>query len=150
MSDPQERPLQLSVRRSTLRRSAAILLVAAAIVAGSYGIAQLVRRDPFGGSVAQRRWQAVYLTNDRVYFGHLRAGGGDFYELRDAYFIEDATVGEGDEAKQAQRVQPVTKQVTGPDGRLFIRRREVRMFENLRPDSPVVKAIADVRGASGR
>ena len=60
-------PMRRRARRLTGWVAAALVVVLAAC-----GIFQFTHRDPFGGRVHANEWQAVILSNDRVYFGHLR------------------------------------------------------------------------------
>ena len=109
--------------------------------------------DAFGGKVDGDRWQAVVLTNDRVYVGKLRSAGSEFYELRDAYFLRETSAapeadaaGEGDTAPASvqRQVVSLTEELHGPEDRMLIRKDEVLLVENLRADSPVAKSIDEL------
>jgi hypothetical protein len=138
-------PVQVTISAATVRRAFTVLVVAGILALAAVGVVQLLVRDPFGGKVDPTRWQAVFLSNDRVYFGHLRRGGGQFYELREAFFLQQGAAGEGEQAKPTQQVRPITEELQGPEQRMLIRRETVVLVENLRPDSPVVQAIKRVR-----
>ena len=118
-------------------RTAAKMLVAAIILAlAAYGVVALAR-NPLGGAIDPERLQAVVLSSGAVYFGHLRTAGSDFYELRDAFFVQE-TQGEGEQI--ARRVVPLGEELHGPEDRMLIPRAHVVIIENLRPDSPVTRA----------
>ena len=99
--------------------------------------------DPFAGAVDSDRWQAVFLSNGQVYFGHLTVASDEFYELGEAFYIR--------ESPPAEEGQPPTREVKAlssefhqPENRMLIRKDEVLFVENLRPDSDVAEAIERV------
>jgi hypothetical protein len=96
--------------------------------------------------VRENRTQAVYLANDRVFFGDLEAGDGDWVKLHDAYFLrakaaEDAK--DGAEAG-ATNLVPVAQEVGG-DGTLVVNSREIVLVQNLSADAPIAQAIDDAK-----
>lgn len=102
--------------------------------------------DPLGDQISKGSYQAVTLTSDELYFGKLRWTDRGFYELRDAYFIRRttpaATVG-GKTPQSQLKVEPVGKQI-GTDGDVLINASEIVQVQNLRKDSAVAEAIADL------
>lgn len=141
-------PFQVTITGGMIRRLIWSLLILALLGLAAYGLVTLVETDPFGGRVNEARYQAVFLSNDRVYFGRLRPAGREFYELRDAYFIQQATAGEGEEQKPTQQVKPISEELQGPERNMLIPRRQVVVVENLRKDSAVAAAIDRVKKAS--
>ncbi|MDQ4005617.1 MAG: hypothetical protein M3135_04855 [Actinomycetota bacterium] len=98
---------------------------------------------PFDGTIDETRWQAVFLENERAYFGHLEQEGEDYYLLRDAFFIQE-TPGEGEEAPPTREVVPVTDDFHAPEDNMLIAVEDVVVIQNLRPDSDVAEAIERV------
>lgn len=95
--------------------------------------------DALNDSIKASRYQSVILTNDRVYFGHLRALGDGWYQLRNAYFIRQQT---DDKTKTAtQKVTPVAEELQQPDSTIMINRDNIVQVENLAADSRVALAI---------
>lgn len=133
-------PLEVTISGAGLKRGLGALAVLAVLAAAGYGVFDLVRaRDPFGGRIDPKRFQAVILSNDRIYFGHLRSVSDEFYELREVFFIREAKAGE----RTVQQVAPLSEELQGPENRMLIRKDEVVLVENLREDSPVAKAIRE-------
>jgi hypothetical protein len=132
---------QLTITGATIRRVLRGLLIGL-LLGGLAWLAVLWVRpeDPFAGAVDTDRWQAVFLSNGQVYFGHLTVASDEFYELREAFFIQ--------ESPSAEEGQPPTREIRAlssefhqPENRMLIRKDEVLFVENLRPDSDVAEAI---------
>ena len=103
-----------------------------------------IRPDPpFDGSIDQDRFQAVFLENDRVYFGHLEEAGDDFYLLTDAFFIEE-TPGQTEDAAPVREVVSIVEEFHDPDDEVLIAVEDVVLIQNLRADSEVAEAIERV------
>ena len=96
--------------------------------------------------VRDDRIQAVYLANDRVFFGDLEAGEGDWLELRDAFFLRAQAAEEAKEGEEpgVTSLIPVEQEVGG-DGTLVVNSREVVLVQNLTADSPIAEEIEDAR-----
>lgn len=124
----------------TWRRLVAGLAFAVVLALAGYGLFDLVRpRGTLSTTIDRERFQAVVLSSGVVYFGHLRVADDEFYELRDAYFIQEVKKAG---AETERRVLPLTQEIHGPENRMLIPREHVVSVENLRPDSPVAKAAA--------
>lgn len=97
-------------------------------------------------------WQAVFLTNNQVYFGHLSLASGRFVELTEVHYLQ---VRQGQPPPQPlQEGQPPPTQITlvrlggephGPEREMFISRDNILFWENLRDDSQVVVAIKTLK-----
>lgn len=133
-------PVQVTITGAVLRRTIGVLAVVGVLAAGGYGLFRLLRTDdPFAGGIDPDRYQAVVLSNDRVYFGRLRPAGPGFYELTDAVFLRETTPAEG--AEPVQQVVPLTEELHGPESRMLINERFIVLVENLTEDSFVARAI---------
>lgn len=122
----------------TWRRVVAAILLAGLVVLAGLGAYSLMPSEPSLTSAVDRdRYQAVVLSSGVVYFGHLRIADDEFYELRDAHFIQEVKKASGETTRQ---VQPLTQEVHGPENRMLIPRDHVVSVENLRTDSPVATA----------
>lgn len=132
---------QVTITGATIRRVLLGLLIG--LLLGGlawFAVSWLRPEDPFAGAVDTDRWQAVFLSNGQVYFGHLTVASDEFYELREAFYIR--------ESPPAEEGQPPTREVRAlssefhqPENRMLIRKEEVLLVENLRPDSDVAEAI---------
>lgn len=80
-------------------------------------------------------YQAVFLTNDQIYFGRLKNINSDYLILSDVYYAKMNESGAG------QLVKLGEGEPHGPRGEMIINQDQVLFWENLNSDSPVVKAI---------
>lgn len=80
-------------------------------------------------------YQAVFLTNDQIYFGQLKNISSDYLILTDVYYAKVNEDGVG------QLVKLGEGEPHGPRGEMIINQDQVLFWENLNSNSPVVKAI---------
>ena len=104
--------------------------------------------DALKTSIMNDRLQAVILTNDRVYFGHLKALGNGWYSLSKAFFIRQVADGKGQTA--SQKVTPLGLELQQPDSTVLLNRDNIVQVENLTANSVVATAIKNyVPSAAG-
>jgi hypothetical protein len=84
-------------------------------------------------------YQSVVLITNQVYFGKLSIDG-EVYTLTDVYSLNAA----GDTGGTVQLVKR-GNELHGPEEPLVVPSRSVLFFENMRPDSQVMQAIAKIR-----
>jgi hypothetical protein len=126
-----------------------IALVVLAIVA-TIGSVVWAHRDQLVGRATVERYvdtsayQAVFLSGQQVYFGHLRVDG-DLYLLSDIYYLstpDSSGAGGGQLLKRGAEVH-------GPKEPMIIPASQVLFVENIRDDSPVVVAIHANKSGQG-
>lgn len=135
-----------------VRSTQGVLLLLAAILVIPL-VALLVAFAPRGGSgageavlesVDSDRVQAVYLTTDLVYFGLVTEAEGDFFLLKDAFFLRENQpegADENTEAEDAGLVPVPVSQEVGGDGDLLVNANEVLRIQTLTEDSEIASAI---------
>ncbi len=114
----------------------------AGLLLGGLGASFLTRSDdgdPFGGAVDTTRYQAVILSNDKVYFGRLSSVSSEFYRLNDAFFLRETR--ERPEAEPVRALLPVNREIHAPENSMLIRKEEVVLVENLDRASPILTEI---------
>ncbi len=84
-------------------------------------------------------YQAIFLTNNQVYFGHLKNISSDYLILSDVYYAKVSESGTGQLIKLGM-IEP-----HGPKDQMTISRNQVLFWENMRPDSQVVKTIQSMK-----
>lgn len=99
------------------------------------------------GGVRDNRLQAVYMANDRVFFGDVEELSGEWFELRDAYYLrrsaaEAAAEGEGEQEATTTDLVPIQQEVGG-DGDMLVNSREVVLVQDLAADSDISRKIED-------
>ena len=103
--------------------------------------------DPFAGQIDDDSYQAVILSNDKVYFGRLRSVSDTIFELDSAFFLRESRTGA--ESEPVRALLPINSELHAPENRMLIRKDQVVLVENLAEDSPVRTEIArQAEGAS--
>ena len=100
--------------------------------------------DDFAGLVDEARFQAVILTNDKVYFGRISTASDGFYQLTSAFFLRETR--ESEDAEPVRALLPVNREIHAPDNSMLIRKDEVVLVENLAKDSPILAEIKRQKG----
>ena len=95
--------------------------------------------NPFAGRVDEDRYQAVILSNDKVYFGRISDVSSTFFALDDAFFLRETR--EDENAQPNRALLPVNAELHAPENRMLIRKDEVVLVENLAEESPVLNEI---------
>jgi hypothetical protein len=117
-----------------------ILVLAAWQILSFFGLAPLAADFPM---VSSADWQAVFLTNNQVYFGHLENYNNSYAILKDIYYLRVA------EPLQ-QGAQPpgptlnlvkLGAELHGPQDTMYVPKDKIMFWENLKKDSQVVQAI---------
>lgn len=147
--------------RPPLRRSKAVFIratyVGAIVLALIIATRTIYHRVVYAG-IDTKRYQAVYLTNDNVYFGkvHIMVNGSIF--LTDSFRVEAAsstsTTSQGassssssasssnDKTSDIRLIKP-GKELHAPDDTMLINRGNVLFIENLKADGKVTQAILE-------
>jgi hypothetical protein len=137
-------PDSFSIPKRPLRRlgGAIACLVAVAVIAGVVFLTlRAVTNDPLASAINSKEYQAVFLTNGQVYFGKLTAPGGDFYYLRDIYYLQSQISPQG--GKQVhQTLHKLGDEIHGPEDLMVINRSQILFVENLKPSGQVSRAIS--------
>lgn len=126
-----------SISRSALNR----LLTAASIVGALVIVALIVAliaravspTDPIAGAINANDYQAVFLTNGQVYFGHLSTSASGAYELRHVYYLSST--------KSGAKLNKLVNDVYGPKDLIIINRAQILYVENLRPDGRAARLM---------
>lgn len=137
---------------SPVRSTQGVLFVLGAILLIPL-VALLVAFAPRGGSgageavlesVDSDRVHAVYLTTDLVYFGLVTEAEGDFFLLKDAFFLRENQpegANEDTEVEDPGLVPVPVSQEVGGDGDLLVNANEVLRIQTLAEDSEIAKAL---------
>lgn len=100
--------------------------------------------------VKYRGWQAVFIDNGQVYFGHIRSATRHEMVITDIYYMQ---------VKENQYLTPenlsgeislakLGNELHGPKDRMYISAVHVVFTENLKNDGDVVRAIKEYEGAN--
>ncbi len=96
------------------------------------------------------KYQAVFLTNNQVYFGRLYNANSAYPTLHDIYYLQVTQVLQPKDPKApAQQINLVKLggELHGPEDTMRINRGQILFVEDLKSDSQVVTAIANYQKA---
>ena len=94
------------------------------------------------------KYQAVFLSNNQVYFGKLYNANSSYPTLRDIYYLQVTQVLQPKDPKSpAQQINLVKLggELHGPEDAMSINKAHILFFEDLKSDSQVVAAISDYK-----
>lgn len=120
--------------------SFAVLALAAGI--GGYWVKDFFKYDRYDKSefIDRNTYQAIFLTNNQIYFGHLKNVNDDYLILFDVYYVKVS-----EEENKSILVKLGTIEPHGPTGSMTVNKDQVLFWENLRPDSQVIKTIESIQ-----
>lgn len=123
--------------------SAKVLLLIVVVIAGvvlwKLGVFPMASADTY---------QAVFLTNNQVYFGKMSQANGNYPVLKDIYYLRVTQVLQPrDPNNPAQQIQLVKlgNELHGPEDEMRINRSQILFIEDLKADSQVVTAINEFK-----
>lgn len=93
------------------------------------------------GAEAKSNYQAVFLSNNQVYFGRVSSPSGDYLTLTDIYYLQVAQPLQPSEPATNINLVKLGNELHGPADRMEINRDHVLFIEDLKTDSQVVQAI---------
>ncbi|TAL49533.1 hypothetical protein EPN83_00065 [Patescibacteria group bacterium] len=94
------------------------------------------------------RWQAVFLSDGQVYFGHLENYNRRFARLTKVYYLkyandlqQDLSASGARSSAQNLNLIKLGGEVHGPEDAMFLAKDKILFIENLKDSSIVVQAI---------
>ncbi len=134
---PARKPDDAAAARSAPRAARPIAAILAALtlglVLGGGAVALFGTKSDsgaaFAGVVDSTRYQAVILSNDKVYFGRITRVDDNFYRLDQAFFLRETR--ENADAEPVRSLLPVNREIHAPENTMLIRREQVVIIENL-------------------
>lgn len=132
-----------------------LILAALLILGGGYWFLRIRPKASLKG------YQAVFLANGQVYFGHLKDLNGSYPQLTDIFYLvrqrplQEAAGGEaaggevvpgGQEAIRPEyTLIKLGNELHGPKDMMRINRKHILFVENLKEDSMVVQKIKEFK-----
>ncbi len=117
-------------------------LVAFAIAYFAFGLSPKPGFPP----VDADKWQAVFLTNNQVYFGKLQDAGSNYLELSRVYYLRTATELEQTPASPSNlNLIKLGGEVHGPEDAIHLPKSSVLFWENMKDSSRVVQTIQSTK-----
>jgi len=118
-----------------------VLLALVLVVIGLFLITNLSHHDVYSQHdfIDYDTYQAIFLTNNQIYFGHLKNISSDYLILSEVYYIKVNDEGKGQIIKLGV-IEP-----HGPQDKMIINRDQVLYWENLKPSSQVIQTIKELQ-----
>ncbi len=115
------------------------ILIVAVAYAGVQFLGGYLKYDRYKRTdfIDPNTYQSVVLTTNQVYFGHLKSINDEYLILSDVYYIKM-------ESEGGRLVKLGVNEAHGPQDKMVINQDQVVFWENLRPDSQVVKTIQGI------
>ena len=113
-----------------------VLVIIVGLVGGLF-ITKFLKYDSYNKQdfIDLATYQAVFLTNDQIYFGRLKNISPDHLILSDVYYVKVNESGTGELVKLGQ-IEPHR-----PKDEMVINQQHILFWENLSLDSPIVQNI---------
>ncbi len=150
MEQTQTNPIRNSRGTSALNTVLAVVAIVTALVVISYLGTRIVANGGSNGAIKSRQYQALFLTNGQVYFGHLKSADNAYVKLSDIYYLQvQQQVQPGDKTASQQPNVSLAKlgsELHGPEDSMYVNRDQVLFWENLKNDGKVANAIKDYQG----
>lgn len=95
--------------------------------------------------VRESEWQAVFLTNNQVYFGHLKSYGREYATLNNIFYLRvaDQLQQNANPPGSGLNLVKLGGELHGPQDTMYIPKDKIMFWENLKSDSQVVQAITN-------
>lgn len=97
--------------------------------------------------VDSNKWQAVFLTNGQVYFGHLKEAGRDHVSLNEIYYlrVSQELQPPSDQPQTSINLVKLGDEIHGPEDSMYVPKSQIIFWENMRDDSAVVQVINQLK-----
>ena len=101
--------------------------------------------------VKGNEYQALFLTNNQVYFGKLSQTQSGYVKMTDIYYLQVQQAVQPDANKNnAQQQQQISlaklgSELHGPEDVMYVAKSQVLFWENLKNDGKVAQAISDYK-----
>lgn len=93
-------------------------------------------------SVDSSTYQAIFLSNDQVYFGKLKTSIIGMPYITDVYYLSgDRNISDANTASDSVNLVKLGGEVHGPEDYIYMNQSSIVFWENLKQDSVVVKNI---------
>ena len=92
-------------------------------------------------AVDNNKFQAVFLGNGMVYFGHLKEMDRAYAALEKPYYVQQAPAATGTQQQSGFNLVKIEQELHQPENKMFIPKSQILFWENLKADSPIAKYI---------
>ncbi len=129
-----------------------VLLILTSLAILAYLGTRLISGNGSGRAVKSKQYQALFLTNGQVYFGHLKNVDASYVKMTDIFYLQvQQQVQPKDNSAAAAGQQPqvslakLGSELHGPEDSMYVSREQVLFWENLKDDGKVTTAVKDYK-----
>jgi len=101
---------------------------------------------------ARSRYQAVFLTNGQVYFGHLAKESSQYPVLTDIYYLQvnqpSQSLQPSENSSANINLVKLGGELHGPQDEMRVSRDQILFIEDLKADSRVMQAIEQFKSTN--
>lgn len=138
---------------SLLNKILVVLLIVAILLGIGTLVARFIGGTQTAAAVKGKQYQALFLTNGQVYFGHLDQVDSSYVKLNDIYYLQVQQQVQPDANKNSTQQPQISLaklggELHGPEDVMYVNRDQVLFWENLKNDGKVVKAIQDFQASN--
>jgi hypothetical protein len=145
-------PVRSQGRPSVVKQTLMALLIVLTILGIVGLVGKMFSTLTADSAVKGKQYQALFLTNGQVYFGHLAQTDGSYVKLNDIYYLQVQQQVQPKDQNAAQQPQislaKLGGELHGPEDVMYVSRQQVLFWENLKDDGKVVKAIKDFQASN--
>jgi hypothetical protein len=91
--------------------------------------------------LSPQQWQAVFLSNNQVYFGKLSDENPSYVTLRNVYYLRTASDLQDTRDGSNLNLIKLGGEVHGPEDVMYIPKNSIVFWENLKDTSRIVQSI---------
>jgi hypothetical protein len=123
-----------------------VAIIAAFISSSLFTLVLQSLRDQYRLRRLFHGWQAIFLSNNDVYFGKIKNINHDDITLIKVYYLrsEKETITPQNVNFKRSRVQKLGGEIHAPEDAMIINRSQILFIENLKDTAPIVKDMGKV------
>ena len=118
-----------------------LVIVAGLIVGSQYNLFGKITNQ----TSQDENYEAIFLTNDQVYFGKIKGNEDGFVILEDIFYLRagQALAEQNESTEKESQVQLIKfgNELHGPTDQMKINKEQILLIETLRSDSQIIKLI---------
>ena len=122
-----------------------VMLIITSIVTCAYLVTRLATAGAYGNDIKTKQFQALFLTNGQVYFGHLAGINNGYVKLTDIFYLQVQQQVQPGSSSNTQNpnvsLAKLGNELHGPEDAMYVSRDQVLFWENLKNSGKVVQAI---------
>lgn len=115
------------------------------------GAKMYIYQAEFNNAVPASTYQAVFLTNGQIYFGHLKPLNRSFMQLNDVYYLQEDVLEVPSETEDGMTEQKpqlsvirLGEELHQPQNGMMLNKEHILFWENLKQDSQIIEAISQL------